>query len=56
MSEFNNNQVKRVSEFLQSYMKKNEIDSMTADQCADLLAENKILPNNTDLKVNFWFN
>lgn len=43
MSDFTNNQVKQVSEFLQNYMRKNNINSMTADQCADLLDQNNIL-------------
>lgn len=55
MSDFNNDQVHEVSEFLQNFMKKNNINSLTADQCADLLAENNILPNNIGPKLGFNF-
>ena len=55
MTDFTNNQVKQVSEFLQNYMDKNNIDSMTADQCADLLAENSILTNTVGPKPGFNF-
>ncbi len=55
MTDFNNPQVKQVSDFLQNYMEKNNIDSLTADQCADLLAENNILPNNIGPKPGFNF-
>ena len=55
MSEFTNDQVQRVSVFLQEYMKKNRISSMTADECAEILAENNILPNNIGPKPGFNF-
>lgn len=55
MTDFNNNQVKQVSNFLQDYMKKNNIASMTADECANLLAKNNILPNNIGPKTGFNF-
>ncbi len=55
MSDFNNNQVAQVSSFLQNYMHKNNIASMSADECADLLAKNKILPNNIGPKPGFNF-
>lgn len=54
-SEFTNDQVKEVSEFLQGYMQKNRISLITADECADLLAENNILPNNLGPKPGFNF-
>jgi hypothetical protein len=54
-SDFDVNDVKRVSEFLQNYMKKNNIDAMVPDKCADLLAKNKILPNNVGPKPGFNF-
>ncbi|MFZ4400578.1 MAG: hypothetical protein ACOYO1_11130 [Bacteroidales bacterium] len=55
MTDFNNNHVKRVSEFLQNYMKEKNIESLTADQCADLLSENNILPNDIGPKPGFNF-
>ena len=55
MSDFNNNQVAQVSSFLQNYMHKHNIASMSADECADLLAENNILPNNVGPKSGFNF-
>ncbi len=55
MSDFTNNQVTQVSNFLQKYMQKNNINSMSADECADLLAENGILPNNIEPKSGFNF-
>lgn len=42
-SKFDNNQVKEISNFLQIYMVENDINSMTADECSDLLAKNDIL-------------
>jgi hypothetical protein len=55
MTDFNNNQVMIVSKFLQNYMRQNNIDSMSADACADLLAKNNILPNNIGPKPGFNF-
>ena len=55
MTYFNNNQVMQVSKFLQDYMHRNNIVSMTADECADLLAKNNILPNNIGPKTGFNF-
>jgi len=55
MSNFTNDQVTQVSNFLQMHMQRNNIDSMTADECADLLAMNKILPNNIGPKPGFNF-
>ena len=54
-SEFSNDQVRKVSVFLQEFMNKNGISSMTANECADLLAENNILPNNVGPKPGFNF-
>jgi hypothetical protein len=55
MTEFDNAQVKKVSDFLQEYMKRNSISSMTADQCATILAENSILRNDVGPKPGFNF-
>jgi len=52
---FTANQVFEVSEFLQNYMRSNNIQSMTADECAELLAENHILPNDVGPKRGFNF-
>lgn len=54
-SNFDNLQVKKVSLFLQEYMKDNHIAALTADECASLLAENNILSNKTGPKPGFNF-
>jgi hypothetical protein len=54
-SNFNNDLVKKVSVFLQDYMKSNNINRMTADECAELLAKNSILPNDVGPKQGFNF-
>lgn len=54
-SGFDNFQVRQVSDFLQKYMKENHIDSLTADECALLLAENNILSNTIGPKPGFNF-
>ena len=55
MSNFTNDQVKIVSSFLQRYMRQNDIKSLTADECADLLSENNILSNKIGPKPGFNF-
>lgn len=55
MSDFTNADVERVSSFLQSYMNHNNISSLTADECADLLAKEKILSNMIGPKPGFNF-
>ncbi len=55
MSDFNNYQVKQVSDFLQNYMIENSIEFLTADQSAGLLAKNNILSNNIGPKLGFNF-
>ena len=52
---FDNSLVNQVSEFLHKYMTNNKIDIMTADECADLLAKNKILRNDEGPKPGFNF-
>ena len=52
---FDNELVERVSNVIQRHMKKNNILTMTADECADLLAENGILPNDVGPKPGFNF-
>ena len=54
-SQFTNEDVIKVSNFLQEYMKKNDILNMTADECADLLSESNILSNNIGPKPGFNF-
>ena len=55
MSDFTSLQVKTVSEFLQNHMKANGIIELTADECADILAANSILPNDVGPKPGFNF-
>jgi hypothetical protein len=55
MSAFNNNDVEKVSLFIQNHMKKNRLKVLSADDCATLLAENKILPYNKHPKPGFNF-
>ncbi len=52
---FTSNEVHKVSSFLQDYMKDHNIESMFADECAQLLAENDILPNTVGPKPGFNF-
>lgn len=52
---FDNNLVEKVSAFLQTYMATNGINSMTADECAEILAKNNILPNNVGPQPGFNF-
>ena len=54
-STFNNELVKEVSVFLQDYMKRNNISILSADECAELLAKNSILPNDVGPKQGFNF-
>lgn len=55
MSAFENSDVKFISDYLQYYMDKNNIDEMTADECADLLAQGKVLSNKIGPKPGFNF-
>jgi len=54
-SKFDNESVKKVSVFLQEYMSNNNIDSMTADECAQILADKNILSNKIGPKPGFNF-
>jgi hypothetical protein len=54
-SRFSNELVKTVSDFLQEYMNKNNINQLTADQCTEILMQNNILPNNIGPKPGFNF-
>jgi hypothetical protein len=54
-SNFDNSLVAKISDYLQTYMKKNGINSLTADECAEILAKNKILPNDIGPKPGFNF-
>lgn len=55
ISNFSKSDVQKVSEFLQNYMKQNNINSLTADECALLLAENGVLSNKVGPKPGFNF-
>lgn len=55
MNGFNNDQVAKVSRFLQNYMHENDIEHMTADECATVLSKYEILPNNIGPKHGFNF-
>ncbi len=55
MPEFTHQKVKDVSEFLQNYMRDNELAQLTADECADILATNNVLPNDVGPKPGFDF-
>lgn len=50
-----NIQVKIVSEALQKHMEKNNIECMTANECATFLAENNILQNDVGPASGFNF-
>jgi len=52
---FDNNFVKKVSDFLQTYMKTNNLTTMTADTCADLLHDNSLLSNEGHPKSGYNF-
>lgn len=52
---YSNELVLQVSSFLQECMNKQNITSLTADEAAELLASNKILPNNVGPKPGFNF-
>jgi len=52
---FNDELVKQVSDFLQNYMRENKIASLTADECANILAKNNILSNDIGPKPGFNF-
>lgn len=52
---FTTEKVQQVSKVLQDYMRKNNIRRMTADECAQLLADNGILPNDVGPKPGFNF-
>ncbi len=54
-SEFTNHDVEKVSIFLQTYLRNNKLDYLTADQSATLLAENGILSNEIGPKPGFNF-
>jgi hypothetical protein len=55
MSNFSNKKVEEVSSFLQNYMEINDIESMTPDECAIILAKKSILPNDVGPKQGFNF-
>lgn len=52
---FTNIQVKSVSDFLQKHMSENHIDSLSADECAELLARTETLSNTVGPKPGFNF-
>ena len=55
LTNFNDIEVAKVSNFLQNYMKVNGLNSLTADECADLLAKNNSLSNEVGPKPGFNF-
>lgn len=55
ISNFLQTDVQKVSDFLQNYMKQNNINSLTADECALLLDKNGILSNKVGPKPGFNF-
>lgn len=54
-SNFTNSQILQVSSFIQEYMVKNNINELSADQCAEILAKNNILSNQVGPKPGFNF-
>jgi len=54
-SNFDNSDVKIVSDYLQYYMTKNGIENLTADECALLLSESKLVSNKIGPKPGFNF-
>lgn len=50
-----NGLVQEISNFLQDYMEKNKIHSMSADECAELLDRNNILSSSGGPKNGFNF-
>ncbi len=55
ISEFTNNQVKDVSDFIQNYLKNNNLNSITPDEAAQLLADHNILSNQMGPRPGFNF-
>ena len=55
MSDFTNKQVSLVSDFIQKYMREINIDLLSADECAEILAKNYILTNTVGPKPGFNF-
>ena len=54
-STFDVEQVRRVSGHLQNYMRTRRIESLTADEAAQILAVDNILPNDVGPKPGFNF-
>ena len=52
---FSLSKVEEVSNFLQSKMRKNSLNFISADEVAQILANNRILPNNVGPKPGFNF-
>lgn len=52
---YDNNLVKKVSDFLQTHMRINNLKTLTADEYADLLHDNLILSNDGHPKTGFNF-
>jgi hypothetical protein len=55
MGDYTNDDVKMVSHYLQYIMKKYGYISLSADKCAELLNDSKILLNNVGPKPGFNF-
>lgn len=54
-SKFNSLLVQNISKYLQDYMKSNNLDFLTADESASLLAKSGLLTNTIGLKPGFLF-
>lgn len=54
-SNFDNTDVKKVSDYLQYYIAKNRIESLTADECAVLLSDIGLVSNKIGPKPGFNF-
>lgn len=52
---FTNTQVQQVSAFIQEYLRQNDLQELSADECALLLAKSKILRNDIGPKPGFYF-
>lgn len=55
MSDYTDIQVNMVSKALQKHMQENNIEFMTADECATFLSENNILQNDIGPVAGFNF-
>lgn len=52
---YSNELVELVSDYIQKYMKINNINTLSADECSEILNRSGILPNNVGPKKGFNF-